>query len=709
MGLVDDWTHRHLIFSNPGTLAEAVAQGRFKQWYRAINDPRYIMQQMKWKSALIGSWPHHSPKAPPKAPPKTAPKGPHRDWAFSLGNGGGVAQNMYPAKFTWDVNATPDCVNDFVVYGLNVAGVTGAGGQANLVALKNLYANSVGEGYCHGTAPTLSWAYNVTTVPGGTVSTSPALSMDGTKVIFVESASSGSYLHVLIWISGQGTLASPVPPFLNEPAVGSCVDQTIYSCLVSVKLTAGAVTSSSITNSSPFYDYTDDTVYVGDDAGNLWKVTGVLNGTPTVTTLSVAPGTKLTGAVYDPFSGNVFVGSTNGALYAVTASTLALASTTPLQVGDTTCTAGTNGSDNALIDPPIVDGTNGWVYEYATTGSDGTSTVVEQASTTLSSGEFTGTTVVDVGSGDPGCLSPSGGFPSHSPEFDNTYYTGTVTSGHMWVCGRNGSAPALWEVPTSGANGALADGAEISPNPLTPVSDAQCSPLTEIYNGTTDYLFAGEGDDNSGNTNFGSLYGFTLGGTMATTITGSPITYPNANGGTSGIVVDNVFLEPLWQPSTHYTDNTLATDSNGNVEDVESCSGTCTSGASAPVWTVGVPTTVAAAIGTSDTTISVASTTGYVPDQFIQVDFEFMQITGVGSGTFTVVRGQLGTTAVTHLSGTGLLSVTIDNGGPNEVVWSSKGPNQTSSLYFTTLATSTSVCGSTPAYCAVKLTQSGLQ
>jgi hypothetical protein len=54
-GLVDDWTHHHLIFSNPGTFTQALAQGRFKQWYRTINDPRYIMQQMKRNHVSTGS------------------------------------------------------------------------------------------------------------------------------------------------------------------------------------------------------------------------------------------------------------------------------------------------------------------------------------------------------------------------------------------------------------------------------------------------------------------------------------------------------------------------------------------------------------------------------------------------------------------------------------------------------------------------------
>ena len=54
--------------------------------------------------------------------------------------------------------------------------------------------------------------------------------------------------------------------------------------------TGTSITSSSVTNSSPWYDYASDTVYVGDDAGNLFKVTPVLgSGTPVVTGLILFP------------------------------------------------------------------------------------------------------------------------------------------------------------------------------------------------------------------------------------------------------------------------------------------------------------------------------------------------------------------------------------------------------------------------------------
>ena len=71
---------------------------------------------------------------------------------------------------------------------------------------------------------------------------------------------------------------------------------------------------------------------------------------------------------------------------------------------------------------------------------------------------------------------------------------------------------------------------------INTTNHAQCSPLTEFFN-TSDLLYLGEGLSGS----FTDLYGFTISGTTATAITGSPITtYPSATGGTSGIIIDNM-------------------------------------------------------------------------------------------------------------------------------------------------------------------------
>ncbi len=553
MGLVDDWSHHHLIFSNPGTFAEAIANGRYSQWYQTVTDPRYIMQQMKRNHPAVAPHPQsdsltnsagdpgglegilkdrgNPDPVEPGGPlgPKQSPETPHRDWAFSLGNGT-VAENMYPAKFGFNINATPVCASDYVAYGLNVAGTTG--GQANMVALNNLYSGT-GTPFCAGhAAPTVYWAYNGS-FAGGTVTTSPALSMDGSKVIYIESGgSTGPYLHVLEWNSADGgtVAASKAPTHVLAAGQGVSSCTAGASCLVSILLNT---TTETVTNSSPYYDYTNDIAYVGDDDGILYKVTPVLgSGTPVVTKLTVATGTELTGPVYDGSSGFVFVGSTNGALYAVTATTFSSVAGT-LQIGDTTCSGGLN---NKLTDAPTVDSTNGWVYEYITANATPV-TGIEQAST---AGPFTTKNFVETGEGDSACNSGTS-FPTHAPAFDNNYFNGTVTSGHIWVCGREAAGVSdaeLWEIPTTGANGSISGVTAVANSvQLDEVAHAQCSPMTEIFNSSTDYLFFGEGLAGS----FGRLYGYTIGGgATAAAIAGSPITYPTATGGTSAIVIDNV-------------------------------------------------------------------------------------------------------------------------------------------------------------------------
>jgi hypothetical protein len=199
-------------------------------------------------------------------------------------------------------------------------------------------------------------------------------------------------------------------------------------------------------------------------------------------------------------------------------------------------------------------------------------TVVVQAST---AGPFTTQNVAAVGDGDDGCNSGTS-FPTHSIDFDNNYYvgtsgaSGTIRYGHIWVCGRetSGSAAALWEVPTSTQVSGSYTGSISGVTPMAnnaqigEVQNAQCSPFTEIYNGTTDYLFFGEGLSGS----LGSLYGFTLGDGVstseaATEISGSPIKYPEATGGTSAIVIDNVSTEG--QASSIYF-TTLGTSIGGS-------------------------------------------------------------------------------------------------------------------------------------------------
>src|SRR5438067_4083560 len=298
----------------------------------------------------------------------------HTDWHFTLG-AGTVASNMSPAKFNFQVTATPSCANDYVVMGLNVAG---SASQPNLVGFNNIYAGttnsftiaapatgatetgsavtltttathtytvgqtiyvsdvndpryngqytitsipsttkltytspftglpasgngSVGlvNGLCSQGAPSVKWAYNVSTV-AGSILTSPVISVDGTQVAFIESAASSSVLHVLA-LGTTGTNGN----FDNSsnqyaavaPGVGGGNNASMQSLLYA------AIASN--TRSSPFVDYDADVAYFGDDNGNLYATTCIFLCAQRGLTLGVAAswpislgaaGTKMTSA-----------------------------------------------------------------------------------------------------------------------------------------------------------------------------------------------------------------------------------------------------------------------------------------------------------------------------------------------------------------------------------------------------------------------------
>ncbi len=50
-GVPEDWSTHHLVFSNPGTEEDAIANGTHDRWLNIVNDPRYIIQQLKRRAA----------------------------------------------------------------------------------------------------------------------------------------------------------------------------------------------------------------------------------------------------------------------------------------------------------------------------------------------------------------------------------------------------------------------------------------------------------------------------------------------------------------------------------------------------------------------------------------------------------------------------------------------------------------------------------
>src|SRR5207253_3163121 len=137
---------------------------------RARHDPRYWLQQLKRRGSEYADVFNLQRGAPliPKGilplPPLPLPgirarKRTSVDWSVSLGaSGARVVDGMYPAKFTFDVNGTADCTNDFMVFALDLAS---SSTQAGIVAFNNLYSVYPAGGLC-GFTPTVKWAYNTT-------------------------------------------------------------------------------------------------------------------------------------------------------------------------------------------------------------------------------------------------------------------------------------------------------------------------------------------------------------------------------------------------------------------------------------------------------------------------------------------------------------------------------------------------------------------
>jgi hypothetical protein len=391
------------------------------------------------------------------------------------------------------------------------------------------------------------WSYN-TTAGGNTTGTtvsSPVLSLDGTKVAYVETnstANGGAILHILKWKSGQGTAANaPVMPDQIVAGWTSCTAGN--SCIVNIPLNGGRPA----TISAPFYDYSGDALYVGDDNGVLHKFFPVLNGTPVeVTTggwpIAVHSGAVLAGPVFDAGSGNIFVGDASGTLSYVRESGSTVgncASGSPPCLGTPSQTAG-----GAGVDEPLVDSVTGMVFAFD--GTDGGNGTVYQIDTALSYGSIVAASVGGTGGG-------SGMFAG---TFDNAYMSSVNGTGHLFVCGKDPGhtdRPAIHRITiTNGVMNSRSDGS------LTLVSGDQveCSSVTEVYNTSapsTDWIFFSVGGSANQTAAGCSATAGITGCLMSLNLTAlaswPPVTVtqgyrlptaPANQGSTSGIIIDNV-------------------------------------------------------------------------------------------------------------------------------------------------------------------------
>ena len=497
--------------------------------------------------------------------------------AGPAGNSITLATTISSTNFTWG--------------GPTLAG--GANAPGSILGFNNLYSTQNGAtpaGLCGSSGPNLLFTFNTDigtngsgTTTGATTS-SPVLSGDGSKIAYVESGDAGgAILRLLKWDNNSGG-ASPIAPDTIIPAGSpwsgcNLVDPTI-SCLIGLRFGNAAQDS----ESAPFYVYSADTLYVGDDTGKLHKfinVFGITGSTPSEVTTGGWPVTvnasgtvHLHSPIYDSVSGNIFVGDLAGNGYYVkeAGSSVGVCSSTS-NGGVAPCLGTTNGAaggptsialGGAIDDAPIVDSTTQRVFFFdgtvsaATCAAAGTNAALVQLDTQLTSS--TQVKVCFANNGTTGQVTNM-----KSGAFDNAYVSSAMGSktGKLYICARqsaNRDHPALFRIGfnSSGVMNAAVDPSSGGPNnylDLVSTSGEECSPITEVYNPntSTDWLFLSVGNSAALGTTCSATGGGCL---MSFNLTALGATWPPANatgsynlplsganpgdGGSSGIIVDNV-------------------------------------------------------------------------------------------------------------------------------------------------------------------------
>ena len=481
-------------------------------------------------------------------------KRPKVDWSVSLGPTAGMALGESPSVFTANY-AAPSCSSDFEVYTINAT--PGTGTQANLVGLNNLYSNGAGTGFCAGTNPSFLFSYAIGSGPSPL---SPVLSLDGTRVAWIENrTANASYLHVTIWVAGQGATAV-YPVAVNGTFSGGACTPAGSSCDFALEYTnfvyPGCSTAFAAGNghSDLYVDYPTNTGFISANNGLLYHIKNIFSATtspsvdfciPVNTTFETANSSAMSGPLYDPLLNEVFI-TDSEKIYAYTVNTSATVPNFALAASYTYGNA--LSLYNYQTGPgPLLDAFNGYLYLFSTYDANG-NTSVTQVPTSLASA-----VAVQLG--------PKTTNANHFlfyGAFDNNYYNNGPKSAAstLYSCGTDATTTTAQDLfsisfnagtgvanttPAMSSNKNVNPGGTGGPGVLTGL----CSPLTEFFDGTNDRLFVGMGQAASASgANVVSMWNINTqltntsgsGGTMPTPTATTLATYL---GGTSGMSADN--------------------------------------------------------------------------------------------------------------------------------------------------------------------------
>ena len=362
------------------------------------------------------------------------------------------------------------------------------------------------------------------------------------------SGPSAAHFHVLAWKTGDGHSAANLQNALAPLTISSfSLTAPTPGSGTATDLALGA--SGTDTLSSPFVDYSRDVAYVGNDIGVVYRIKDVFctgsnpdcsgpvqpapsfdgswgtGGAVTIGgTCSGASG-ELTGPVLDFVTLNVYVGCADGKLYQISQA----GTVTSITVGDSRSVRAHGG----IVDPPMVDGVNGFVYAVSGSANNAANGVLVQATAGLAS-----SVAVPIGAGNQCDM--------HDPALNNAYFTSPTSAGALiyvagvtgtvGICtatGATGGALDYYAV-TFGAGGVMTPGA---PADIAGVGTPgnEFAPLTEFFNpnigGGEDLIFFSvitTGNDTA------SLN--ITGGFPGSNFAGGPVT---EGFGTSGIIIDN--------------------------------------------------------------------------------------------------------------------------------------------------------------------------
>jgi hypothetical protein len=482
-----------------------------------------------------------------------------RDWAEDMGSGAHGTAGVFPAKYGFST-AAATC-SDYVVFPTSVAGSSTV---PNIIAYNSLYVGTCTD------APSVFWAasFGISGGTYGTVTTSPVLSYDGSEVAFMETISGHAYLVVVLMPNaGDTSVVSITCP--SSTSVNS-VAQTGSPQAWCAEFADGDAD----TRSSPFYDYTHNVLYVGDNSGKLHKFGNVFKnysggsqtaapsevtgGTPSwpITVTTTTGNETLSSPVYDSTSGNIFIGESWASGHP--ASLVQVSSG-----GVVTPSNGTLGG-YSIVDAPLVDSSAETVYAFI--GNDNSSNCSGGNACSgvyqFPAGSTFGTAALKEAY--VGTAAVSGSAPLlYAGTFDNIYYTSANSaspSGHLYVCGDTYGDPILYAITITGNT--MTTGAATAGPTLTSGA-ATCSPVTEVYDGTHDWIFlsvtnnaiASSGGCTAGG---GCVYNLNVTSAIPSGVTAG-IT---ATSGASGIVIDNI-ASTTGASQIYYEETSTTTCSGG--------------------------------------------------------------------------------------------------------------------------------------------------